>query len=54
LAKLDVWLPDALAVKYPNASHEWGWQIVYGAKTAQLIHAVKLSVVFMSGKQGQW
>lgn len=24
-----VWLPDALAVKYPNAGTEWGWQYVF-------------------------
>lgn len=23
------WLPDALAVKYPNASKAWGWQYVF-------------------------
>lgn len=27
----DVWLPDALAVKYPNASRQWGWQYVFVA-----------------------
>lgn len=26
-----VWLPDALAVKYPNASKEWGWQYLFPA-----------------------
>ncbi|WP_426994701.1 tyrosine-type recombinase/integrase [Methylomonas sp. CM2] len=26
LGKVDVWLPDALAVKYLNAAREWGWQ----------------------------
>ena len=26
-----VWLPDALAVKYPNADREWGWQFVFPA-----------------------
>jgi len=25
----DAWLPDALAVKYPNASRAWGWQWVF-------------------------
>jgi integron integrase len=25
----DVWLPDALEVKYPNAAHAWGWQWVF-------------------------
>jgi integron integrase len=30
--KVDVWLPDALAIKYPNASKEWGWQYVFAAK----------------------
>lgn len=24
-----VWLPDALAIKYPNASAEWPWQYVF-------------------------
>ncbi|MDI6748272.1 MAG: integron integrase [Rhodocyclaceae bacterium] len=24
-----VWLPDALARKYPNAATEWGWQYVF-------------------------
>lgn len=28
----DVWLPDALSVKYPNASREWGWQYVFVAQ----------------------
>lgn len=32
LGKADVWLPDALAVKYSNASKEWGWQYVFAAK----------------------
>jgi len=32
LGKVDVWLPDALATKYPNASKEWGWQYVFAAK----------------------
>ncbi|WGS86191.1 integron integrase [Methylomonas sp. UP202] len=31
LGKVDVWLPDALAVKYPNAAREWGWQYVFAA-----------------------
>jgi len=26
-----VWLPDALAVKYPNAPKSWGWQYVFPA-----------------------
>ena len=28
-----VWLPDALAVKYPSASTEWGWQWVFPSKS---------------------
>lgn len=32
LGKVDVWLPDALAVKYPEAPQEWGWQYVFAAK----------------------
>ncbi|MDD2761016.1 MAG: integron integrase [Methylomonas sp.] len=31
LGKVDVWLPDALAKKYPNAPREWGWQYVFAA-----------------------
>lgn len=27
--KAEVWLPDALARKYPNAATEWGWQYVF-------------------------
>lgn len=27
----DVWLPHALAEKYPNAPREWGWQYVFVA-----------------------
>lgn len=27
-----VWMPDALAVKYPNASREWAWQYVFVAQ----------------------
>lgn len=27
-----VWLPDALATKYPKAAQEWGWQYVFVAK----------------------
>jgi len=30
--KVGVWLPDALAVKYPKAPQEWGWQYVFAAK----------------------
>jgi integron integrase len=29
--RADVWLPDALSVKYPNATREWGWQYVFVA-----------------------
>jgi integron integrase len=29
----EVWLPDALAVKYPNAAKEWGWQYVFPARS---------------------
>ena len=28
---MGVWLPDALAVKYPSASRDWGWQYVFAA-----------------------
>ncbi len=27
----EVWLPDALAVKYPKAPWDWGWQYVFPA-----------------------
>jgi integron integrase len=29
LGRGEVWLPDALAVKYPNAVRDWGWQYVF-------------------------
>lgn len=29
--KGEVWLPDALAVKYPKAPSQWGWQYVFPA-----------------------
>jgi site-specific recombinase XerD len=32
LGKANVWLPDALAVKYPHAAKEWGWQYVFAAR----------------------
>ena len=32
----DVWLPDALARKYPNAAREWGWQYVFAARVPSL------------------
>jgi len=32
LGKANVWLPDALAVKYPNAPREWGWQYVFATR----------------------
>ncbi|SMF95696.1 integron integrase [Methylomagnum ishizawai] len=28
----EVWLPDALALKYPKAAREWGWQYVFPAR----------------------
>ena len=31
-----VWLPDALAVKYPQAGVDWGWQWVFPAKGLSL------------------
>lgn len=37
-----VWMPDALARKFPNAESEWGWQYVFVAST--------LSVDPVSGK----
>ena len=29
----EVWLPDALARKYPNAAREWSWQYLFPAST---------------------
>jgi integron integrase len=29
----NVWLPDALAVKYPQAARQWGWQWVFPSST---------------------
>ena len=31
-----VWLPDALAKKYPNAATSWGWQYVFPARGISL------------------
>ena len=31
-----MWLPDALAVKYPAASIEWGWQWVFPSKSLSI------------------
>jgi len=31
LGQGEVWLPNALAVKYPSAPKEWGWQYVFPA-----------------------
>lgn len=31
MGKGEVWLPDALAVKYPNAGKTWAWQYVFPA-----------------------
>lgn len=31
----EVWLPDALAKKYPDAPNEWAWQFVHGAGAAR-------------------
>ena len=31
LGRGEVWLPDALAAKYPNAPKEWAWQYVFPA-----------------------
>jgi integron integrase len=28
----EVWLPDALARKYPRAGYQWGWQFVFPSK----------------------
>jgi integron integrase len=29
--RCDIWLPDALERKYPNACREWGWQFIFVA-----------------------
>ena len=31
IGKVSVYLPDALAVKYPNAPQEWAWQYIFPA-----------------------
>ena len=36
LGQVGVWLPDALAVKYPNASRDWGWQYVFAASSLSI------------------
>ena len=28
----EVWMPDALAVKYPRAARAWGWQFVFASR----------------------
>lgn len=35
----EVALPDALAVKYPNAAHEWRWQFVFPGDGSRSIPA---------------
>jgi integron integrase len=30
--RAEVWMPDALSVKFPNASREWSWQYVFVAQ----------------------
>ena len=32
----EVWLPDALAVKYPQAAQAWGWQWVFPSSTTSV------------------
>ena len=32
LGQAQVWMPDALSVKFPNAATEWGWQYVFVAR----------------------
>ena len=47
--KVGAWLPDALAVKYPNAPQEWGWRydIYLPPEHIRLIHVAKLSAAIM-------
>lgn len=52
IGKANVWLPDALAAKYPNALQEWGWQYVFAARNIRSIHVAKLSAVIMLTKSG--
>jgi integron integrase len=32
----EVWMPDALAVKYPNHARAWGWQFVFPSRTRSI------------------
>jgi integron integrase len=32
----EVWLPDALARKYPNAAREWSWQYIFPASARSI------------------
>jgi integron integrase len=32
VGRAEVWLPDALAVKYPHAASNWGWQYIFVAQ----------------------
>jgi integron integrase len=41
----DVWLPDALAVKYPNAARDFGWQYVFPS--------LKLGIDPRTGRKGR-
>jgi integron integrase len=50
LGKVDVWLPDALAIKYPNASKEGVGNTFLRPKTTPRIRAAKSSAVIMSKK----
>ncbi len=31
--RAEVWMPDALSVKYPHAASQWGWQYVFVAQS---------------------
>jgi site-specific recombinase XerD len=42
----EVWLPDALARKYPNAAREWSWQYVFPSS--------RLSIGPRSGKRQRY
>lgn len=45
--RASVWLPHALAEKYPNAPREWGWQYVFVASALSVDPAATLYAVII-------
>ncbi len=47
----EVWLPDALARKYPRAAREWSWQFVFPSSRIKLPHFKALLRNASAGKR---